>query len=100
MSEKESCRLRARVRGRVQGVFYRASCRKEARILGLSGWVRNSADGSVELEAQGPRHRLEKLLAWCRLGPPGARVDSLEFEWIEATGEEGDFVIKWSDGSD
>jgi len=94
MSEQETCRLRARVRGRVQGVFYRASCRKEARDLGLSGWVRNLSDGSVELQAQGPRHRLEKLLAWCRLGPPGARVDGLEFEWIEAIGEEDGFVIK------
>ncbi|MBZ0237038.1 MAG: acylphosphatase [Deltaproteobacteria bacterium] len=71
-------RVHARVRGRVQGVAYRASTRHEARRLGLAGWVRNLPDGSVELEAQGPTDVVEQLLAWCRKGPSLARVTSVD----------------------
>jgi len=71
-----------RVRGLVQGVFYRASTCDRARELGLVGWVRNRADGSVELEAEGPAERIEQLVAWCRSGPPGARVSGVDVEWL------------------
>ncbi len=73
-------RVRARVRGRVQGVFYRASTCDRAAELGLVGWVRNCADGSVELEAEGPREQVDQLIAWCRRGPAGARVSGVETE--------------------
>jgi acylphosphatase len=83
-------RFRAQVEGRVQGVFYRASTEAEARRLGLTGWVRNRPDGSVEIEAQGEAGALEALLTWCRDGPPGARVTDLEHEAIdEVAGERG-----------
>ncbi len=65
------------VRGRVQGVGYRASCRLRAIDLGLGGWVRNRPDGSVELEAEGPPDRLTELRLWCEQGPPSARVSSV-----------------------
>jgi acylphosphatase len=71
-------RVRARVRGRVQGVAYRASTRHEARRLGLVGWVRNMPDGSVELEAQGPPDAVAALLAWCHEGPSLAAVTSVD----------------------
>ena len=71
-------RVHARVRGRVQGVAYRASTRHEAQRLGLLGWVRNMPDGSVELEAQGPADIVEALLAWCRRGPSLAQVTSVD----------------------
>lgn len=67
-------RVRARVAGHVQGVWYRESCRREAERLGVAGWVRNQPDGSVELEAEGPRAAVDALLAWARQGPPRAAV--------------------------
>ena len=62
------------VRGRVQGVGYRASCCRKAKELGLSGWVRNLGDGSVEVQAEGPAHLLTELRLWCERGPRGAEV--------------------------
>ncbi len=63
--------------GQVQGVGYRAGCFRQANDLGLSGWVRNRPDGSVELEAEGPPDRLEELRLWCEKGPRGAHVTSV-----------------------
>jgi acylphosphatase len=83
-----------RVDGRVQGVFYRASTQTTAQNLGLTGWVRNREDGSVELVAEGPRASLESLLEWCRSGPPRARVELVEPRWAEATGEFLDFAVR------
>ena len=66
------------VSGRVQGVSYRVSARAEALRLGLSGFARNRADGSVELEAEGKPEDLVRFLAWCRRGPPSAVVDEVD----------------------
>ena len=70
-------RVRAVVTGRVQGVFYRDSCRSQATRLGVRGSVKNLADGSVEVVAEGDRARVEELLAWCRTGPPRAIVTGI-----------------------
>lgn len=78
-----------RISGRVQGVFYRASARAEAERLGLAGFVRNEPDGSVYAEAEGERETLERFLAWCRQGPPRARVDRVEMEEGLVKGFEG-----------
>jgi acylphosphatase len=69
-----------RVRGRVQGVGYRYAMRAEAERLGVSGWVRNRADGSVEALMRGEARVLQALIVWARRGPPGARVDELREE--------------------
>jgi acylphosphatase len=70
-------RIRAIVQGRVQGVFYRDSCRAQARRLGVRGWVRNRPDGTVEVVAEGSRDRVDQLLTWCRQGPPRATVTGI-----------------------
>ena len=70
-------RCRVVVSGRVQGVFFRDSCRSEAQRVGVRGWVRNRPDGSVEVVAEGPRDRVDRLLDWCRIGPPRASVTGI-----------------------
>jgi acylphosphatase len=80
-------RFRATVRGRVQGVGFRASAASEARRLRLTGWVRNHLDGTVEVEAEGADAAAEAFLAWLRRGPSYAHVTSVNPEWLPATGE-------------
>ena len=88
-------RKRAIVRGRVQGVFYRDSTRSQARALGVNGWVRNLPDGSVEVVAEGEAAQVASLLAWCRQGPPAARVDEVVVEEEPYQGEYRDFFIRY-----
>jgi acylphosphatase len=71
-------RVRVRIRGRVQGVFFRAEARSRAESLGLSGWIRNTPDGGVEALFGGDPERVDSMVAWCRRGPSGARVDEVE----------------------
>ncbi len=82
----DKAQVRLIVRGRVQGVFFRAATAQEARALGLSGWVRNRADGAVEIRAEGPRRNLGMLAAWAHQGPPAARVADVEEQWSEYAG--------------
>jgi acylphosphatase len=83
----------------VQGVAYRASTRHEATKLGLSGWVRNCADGSVELEAQGPADVIDALIAWCRRGPSLAKVTSVDVTEL-AVGADGADGAEGADTND
>ncbi len=86
MSEPE--RRRFVVRGRVQGVGFRDFVRREARLLGLAGWVRNHIDGSVELEAVGPAPALERLHQALAIGPPSGRVAAVEESRLPAPNQE------------
>ena len=81
------------ISGKVQGVFYRASCQETAQRLGLTGWVRNLPDGSVEVLAQGEKEKIEKLIEWCRKGPDGAKVSGVEMEWQSILGQAPFFNI-------
>ena len=81
------------VRGRVQGVNFRWSCREVAERLDLSGWVRNRPDGGVEVVAEGTDSRLEQLVSWCGQGPPHAHVTDVE-EHVEAVRGEVGFEIR------
>ena len=80
-------RLHAVVRGAVQGVGFRATTSYEARKLGLGGWVRNRADGSVEVEAQGEPGALDELVGFLNRGPLGAHVHTVAVDWLPAQGE-------------
>jgi acylphosphatase len=77
------------VSGRVQGVFFRAETQNRARSLGLSGWVRNAPDGTVEAVFEGPSDRVRSMLDWCRRGPRHAEVEDVAVEWEEPQSEDG-----------
>ncbi|MDT8446689.1 MAG: acylphosphatase [bacterium] len=70
--------IRIYISGLVQGVYFRATCQQEARQLGIKGWVRNLPDGRVEVYALGEDKDLEELKKWCRKGPSGSRVDTVQ----------------------
>jgi acylphosphatase len=90
-------RLQARVHGRVQGVWFRESTRQAAdRIGGLTGYVCNVPDGTVDVVAEGPREECELLLRWCGQGPRMARVERVDHEWGEPLLRPGAFeVTSW-----
>lgn len=74
------------VHGRVQGVFFRDSCSREAERAGAAGWVRNEPDGSVAASFEGTREAVEHMVAWCHEGPPHARVERVEVTRADPTG--------------
>jgi acylphosphatase len=82
-------RRRVVVSGRVQGVFFRASCTRAARAEGVTGWVRNRSDGTVEAVFEGPEGAVQRMVAWCADGPPEARVTGVEVVEEDPTGEVG-----------
>jgi len=90
-------RCRVIVAGRVQGVFYRDSCRAKATELGVTGWVRNLTDGCVEVAAEGDREAVDQLLDWCRNGPPRASITALEITDEAPRGERRFRIVSWSD---
>ncbi|MDR4506407.1 MAG: acylphosphatase [Candidatus Scalindua sp.] len=81
------------VKGRVQGVFFRASTRKEALQSGLTGWVKNCRDGRVEAVFEGAEENVDNVVTWCKSGPPGAEVTHVEVRAEQATGEFDSFTI-------
>lgn len=92
----ELASVKVTVYGRVQGVFFRASTRQRARELGLTGYARNLRDReAVEVRAEGEKARLDELIEYLEVGPPGARVERLEIDWAEYTGNYADFGISY-----
>jgi acylphosphatase len=91
MSEK---RVRVRVHGRVHGVFFRASVRREAAARGVCGWVRNVPDGTVEAVFEGTERDVGAVVEFCRVGPLGARVDRVELTEEEPEGDLTRFEIR------
>lgn len=80
--------MRATVRGRVQGVFFRDATVETARRLGVLGWVRNADDGTVLVHAEGPEEAVDELLGFLRQGPPAAAVENVEVEAVKVEGHE------------
>ena len=88
--------LSATVYGRVQGVFFRYFVRNEARKLGLKGYVRNLSRGdAVEVQAEGEKRQLNKLLGQLNVGPPGAWVERVEVKWADYSGRFDDFSVRY-----
>jgi len=83
------------VSGRVQGVFFRSETEDEANRRNVCGWVRNTSDGRVEAIFEGEKEDVEKLIDFCRRGPPGARVTKVNVQWDDYTGEFRDFKIRY-----
>ncbi len=94
----EKVRVRAVVEGRVQGVFFRYSACEQADRLGVTGWVMNRPDGTVELVAEGPKEAVDDLVKWCRHGPPGAHVTNVRVAHQPYSGEFQAFDVKYSGG--
>ena len=94
MSERP-VRLHAYVFGLVQGVNFRYYTQREAVNRGLTGWVRNRFDGSVEVVVEGKKPALQKFLVFLHRGPPSARVDRVQSDWSEATGEFDRFRVRY-----
>ena len=88
-------RIRIIIHGHVQGVFFRAGIESEANKLGLVGCVENLNDGTVEVVAEGPEDKLEKLVEYCQEGPPGASVSSVDSEVQEESGEFSSFEVRY-----
>ena len=86
--EPQPVRVRVVVSGLVQGVWFRDSCRERAREHQVGGWVRNRSDGSVEAEFEGPAAAVDRLVAWCRVGPARANVDTVTTEMVPPIGDQ------------
>ncbi|HZB05182.1 MAG TPA: acylphosphatase [Thermoleophilaceae bacterium] len=89
----EPVRRRVVVRGNVQGVFFRDSCRREARSRGVAGWVTNRPDGMVEAVFEGEPDAVDAVVEWCARGPRGADVTSVEDTTEEPEGL-SDFEVR------
>lgn len=94
MKGMASMRVEIKVRGLVQGVFFRQGAKRIAEELGVTGWVRNEDDGSVRVVAEGEEERLQKLVEWCKKGTEWSRIDRVEVEWRDATGEFSGFEVR------
>ncbi|WP_276301640.1 acylphosphatase [Halorussus lipolyticus] len=88
-STDDRTRAHVFVSGKVQGVYYRANTRDTAREKGVSGWVKNLADGRVEAVFEGPEERVEEMVEWCHTGSPSADVDDVEVEYDDPEDEDG-----------
>jgi acylphosphatase len=93
MTMPDRVRLHARVHGEVQGVSFRYYAQRRANGLGLTGFVRNRWDGSVEVVAEGERGAVDQLLSWLHAGPTSAHVESVDVQWGEPSGEFRQFEV-------
>lgn len=90
----EVTRAHLRISGNVQGVFFRANTREQSQQQGVTGWVENKADGTVEAVLEGDEDAVEAVVDWAKTGPPRASVDDLQVEWKSGEREYDDFRIR------
>ena len=89
-------RVVTRVTGLVQGVYFRDYAQKEARTLGLSGWVRNRPDGTVETVLEGEAQKVEQMIAWLHIGSPQAEVKEVQVTEEQPLGDKSAFAIRYN----
>jgi len=94
LQSMETVRVRVRIEGLVQGVYFRYATQRKAQELGVNGWVRNIRDGSVECLLEGERDTVEALVRWLHHGPPGARVEHVTTHGEEYKGDLKGFSIE------
>ncbi|NNL75323.1 MAG: acylphosphatase [Desulfobacterales bacterium] len=92
---EDNVRAQAIISGRVQGVFFRVETQRAADRIGVSGWVRNRSDGTVEAVFEGDRTRVDAVLEWCNEGPRHANVTDVNVTWNDYTGEFQGFEITY-----
>ena len=95
-----AARARLLIQGRVQGVSFRYYTMQEARMLGLTGWVRNLWDGRVEVLLDGSEDAVKQMIEWCQQGPPSAVVEEVEIAWEETTAEFKNFRVRINAGGE
>ena len=83
------------ISGFVQGVFFRANSVRNAKLLGVTGWVKNLPDGRVEIMAEGNERIIDQMIEWCKKGPRGAKVENIHIENLPYNGEFNDFIIHY-----
>jgi len=88
-------RVHIQISGRVQGVFFRYETQALAEEIGVKGWVRNTPDGGVEAVFEGEKEKVERMLDFCRRGPPGAKVIGVEVKWEPYRGGFSSFDIRY-----
>lgn len=88
-------RVHLQISGKVQGVFYRREAQRQARVLDLLGWVRNTENGGVEIIAEGEKRILQEFLKWCKQGSSFAQVQDVIVDWETARGEFKKFEIRF-----
>lgn len=94
MDDSEKGRAHLFISGRVQGVTYRASTKRQAKMRGLNGWVKNLSDGRVEAVFEGSKEKIKEMITWCQDGPSRARVEDLEVTWEKTKGIRG-FEVRY-----
>jgi len=88
-------RVEIKVKGNVQGVFFRQTAKNMAEIWGITGWVKNEHDGTVNIVAEGDVEQLKKMVDWAKQGYSPASVHSIDEKWTEASKEFGEFSVKY-----
>ena len=91
--EPSNVRVHVYVYGRVQGVFFRFFVKEKALQEGIKGWVRNRPDNSVEALFEGEKNKINKMIEWCKIGPPAASVREIDIKWEKYEGELKSFAI-------
>lgn len=96
-NDKSRNKIRAHIvaKGKVQGVFFRQNAQHVSNEYGVTGWVRNLSDGSVETVLEGDENSVENVIRWFRVGPPNAHVEKIELRYDRYTGEFQDFKINY-----
>jgi acylphosphatase len=92
---KDKTRVHAIISGRVQGVFFRMETMRAAQRIGVSGWVRNLRDGTVEAVFEGDKALIDAMLNWCKQGPPHAHVTDVKVDLEDYTGEFKSFEVAY-----